>query len=121
MAYDTFNAWSLTGYLHYLYITSLSVQGPGWDNHPKIKELLKPVVGADDGIFWVTKEEFFELYDTIYVSASNMEEFLAGDSNPEVHKKAERRGRDRKLEAPAPVEEKKGTERAVKSKRVALL
>lgn len=49
--------------------------GPGWDEYPQIKRELKPVV-ADDGIFWVTKEEFFRLYDTIYVSASNMTEFL---------------------------------------------
>lgn len=49
--------------------------GPGWDIYPEIKNLLKPVV-ADDGIFWVTKKEFFDLFDTIYVSASNMTEFI---------------------------------------------
>lgn len=49
--------------------------GPGWDRYPQIKRLLKPVV-ADDGIFWVTKEEFFQFYGSIYLSASNMTLFL---------------------------------------------
>jgi hypothetical protein len=49
--------------------------GPGWDQYPQIKKALNPVV-ADDGIFWVTKEEFFEFYGTIYLSASNMTAFL---------------------------------------------
>lgn len=49
--------------------------GPGWDKYPQIKKLLKPVV-ADDGIFWVTKQEFFQYFQTIYLSASNMTEFL---------------------------------------------
>lgn len=49
--------------------------GPGWDRYPQIKRALKPVV-ADDGIFWVTKKEFFHFYQTIYLSASDMTEFL---------------------------------------------
>ena len=75
--------------------------GPGWDKYPQIKKELKPVV-ADDGkrldcefeyvlflslyssmwlaiikgIFWVTKKEFFKYFQTVYVSASNMTEFL---------------------------------------------
>lgn len=49
--------------------------GPGWDKYPQIKKKLKPVV-ADDGIFWVTKKEFFHFYQTIYLGASNMTEFL---------------------------------------------
>ncbi len=49
--------------------------GPGWTKYPQIKKLLKPVV-ADDGIFWVTKKEFFQFFQTIYLSASNMTEFL---------------------------------------------
>jgi hypothetical protein len=49
--------------------------GPGWDEYPQIKKALNPVV-ADDGIFWVTKQEFFKIYQTIYLSASNMTEFL---------------------------------------------
>jgi len=49
--------------------------GPGWDKYPQIKKALNPVV-ADDGIFWVTKKEFFKLFETIYLGASNMTEFL---------------------------------------------
>lgn len=49
--------------------------GPGWDRYPPIKKLLRPVV-ADDGIFWLTKGEFFRFFDHIYVSASNMTKFL---------------------------------------------
>ena len=49
--------------------------GPGWDRYPQIKKKLNPVV-ADDGMFWVTKKEFFELFETIYLSASDMTEFL---------------------------------------------
>lgn len=49
--------------------------GPGWDRYPQIKKLLNPVI-ADDGIFWVTKNEFFQYYQTIYLSASDMTEFL---------------------------------------------
>jgi hypothetical protein len=49
--------------------------GPGWDKYPQIKKALNPVV-ADDGIFWVTKKEFFQFFSTIYLSASNMTEFL---------------------------------------------
>jgi len=48
--------------------------GPGWDRYPQIKRELNPVV-KDDGIFWVTKKEFFQYYQTIYVSASDMTEF----------------------------------------------
>jgi Calpain family cysteine protease len=49
--------------------------GPGWVKYPQIKALLNPVV-ADDGIFWVTKKEFFEMFKSVYVSASNMTKFL---------------------------------------------
>jgi len=49
--------------------------GPGWDKYPQVKELLNPVV-ADDGIFWVTKDEFFDFFETIYLSASDMTSFL---------------------------------------------
>ena len=49
--------------------------GPGWDRYPQVKKELKPVV-ADDGIFYLTKKEFFKHFGTIYLSASNMTEFL---------------------------------------------
>jgi len=49
--------------------------GPGWDRYPKVKRALNPVV-ADDGIFYLTKKEFFHHFTTVYLSASNMTEFL---------------------------------------------
>lgn len=48
--------------------------GPGWEKYPQIKAELNPVV-ADDGIFYLTKDEFFEFFDHIFLSASNMTEF----------------------------------------------
>ena len=41
----------------------------------QVKAQLKPVV-ADDGIFWVSKEEFFRYFPSIYVSASDMSDFV---------------------------------------------
>lgn len=49
--------------------------GPGWTKYPQIKALLNPV-DEDDGIFWLTKQEFFRFFDHIYVSASSMTAFL---------------------------------------------
>ena len=49
--------------------------GPGWDEHPEFKEILG-FEAKDDGIFWVNKSEFFKYYGTIYLSASDMTEFL---------------------------------------------
>ena len=41
-----------------------------------MKEALQPVLGVDDGVFWVSQEEFFRYFTTVYVSASDMTEFL---------------------------------------------
>mmetsp|Transcript_15013 Transcript_15013/g.32700 ORF Transcript_15013/g.32700 Transcript_15013/m.32700 type:complete len:522 (+) Transcript_15013:158-1723(+) len=49
--------------------------GPGWDQYPEVKNYIKPVV-ADDGIFYVTKKEFFRFFSSVYLSASNMTRFL---------------------------------------------
>eukprot|EP00977_Amphora_coffeiformis_P007216 scaffold1569_cov171-Amphora_coffeaeformis.AAC.2 len=49
--------------------------GPGWDKYPQVKKEINPVA-ADDGIFYLTKDEFFKYYSTIYLSASNMTDFL---------------------------------------------
>lgn len=49
--------------------------GPGWTQYPEVKAFIKPVV-ADDGIFYVTKQEFFKFFSSIYLSASNMTRFL---------------------------------------------
>ena len=34
-------------------------------------------VAADDGIFWLTKQEFFRYFETLYLCAKDMSEFLA--------------------------------------------
>ena len=52
--------------------------GPGWEQYPQIKAELNPVV-ADDGIFWVSKDEFFQYFVSVFLSASDMTQFLADD------------------------------------------
>merc|ERR1711924_593140 len=49
--------------------------GPGWDTFPEVKAHIKPVK-ADDGVFWVSKAEFFKYFETIYLCAKDMSEFL---------------------------------------------
>jgi len=49
--------------------------GPGWDEHPSVKKALRPVQ-RDDGIFWMSKEEFFKYFHNIYLCAKDMSEFL---------------------------------------------
>jgi len=49
--------------------------GEGWDDHPEVKDALDPVQ-ADDGVFWVSKEEFFQFFGTLYVCALDMTEFV---------------------------------------------
>lgn len=53
-------------------------KGRGWKKYPTIKKALNPVE-SDDGIFWVTKQEFFKHYETIYLSASNLTRFLKNE------------------------------------------
>ena len=48
--------------------------GPGWEQHPEVAEALG-FVAADDGVFWVSKEEFFRFFPTLYLSASDMTHF----------------------------------------------
>jgi len=48
--------------------------GPGWDQYPAVKEVCKPVK-ADDGVFWVSKDEFFEYFHTVYLCARDMSTF----------------------------------------------
>merc|ERR1719199_353123 len=35
--------------------------GPGWQLYPEVKAACKPVQ-ADDGVFWLEKEEFFKYF-----------------------------------------------------------
>ena len=48
--------------------------GSGWREHPEVAAELKHTV-ADDGIFWLTKGEFFRYFPTLYLSASDMTAF----------------------------------------------
>ena len=50
--------------------------GPGWAAYPQIKAKLQHIA-ADDGIFWLTKQEFFRYFETLYLCAKDMSEFLA--------------------------------------------
>jgi hypothetical protein len=52
--------------------------GPGWDQYPEVKDALKPALGVDDGVFWVSDSEFFKYFKTIYLSASDMTQFKDG-------------------------------------------
>ena len=49
--------------------------GPGWEQHPEVKAAINPVQ-ADDGAFWVEKAEFFKYFQTVYLCAQDMTEFL---------------------------------------------
>ena len=49
--------------------------GPGWTDYPDVKVALNPELGVDDGVFWVSREEFFKYFTTVYLSASDMTHF----------------------------------------------
>jgi hypothetical protein len=52
-------------------------KGKGWKQYPEIQKALKyKELEEDDGVFWVTKQEFFKHYHAIYVGAMNMKTFL---------------------------------------------
>jgi hypothetical protein len=51
-----------------------SDRGPGWEEYPEIKDLIKPISG-DDGILWMTKEEFFVYFKNICVCATSMSQY----------------------------------------------
>merc|ERR1712087_259468 len=50
--------------------------GPGWDEYPEVKEACNPELGVENGIFWLEKDEFFEYFNTVYLCACDMEEFI---------------------------------------------
>jgi len=49
--------------------------GSGWERYPEIKAACKPMF-ADDGEFWLSKEEFFEYFPTIFLCALDMRKFV---------------------------------------------
>ena len=64
-------------------------KGKGWKQHPEIKEALNyEELKEDDGVFWVTRQEFFDHYQAIYLGAMDMKEFLGilEDVKPAVNK-----------------------------------
>lgn len=50
--------------------------GPGWKEYPQIEEALEPIHDADDGVFWMTREEFFQHFEAVYLGASDLTRFL---------------------------------------------
>merc|ERR1712156_645156 len=48
--------------------------GPGWDEYPELKDAVK-FHAAEDGVFWMTKDELFKYYNTIYLGAIDMKEW----------------------------------------------
>lgn len=51
--------------------------GPGWRQYPQVKTACKPVQ-ADDGIFWMSAEEFFSYYKKVYLCAHDISLFARG-------------------------------------------
>jgi len=48
--------------------------GSGWEKYPAIKGLLKPKM-VNDGCFWMTKDEFFKYFASLYLCAVDMSTF----------------------------------------------
>jgi len=49
--------------------------GPGWEQHPEVKDLLQPVA-LNDGKFWMSQDEFFRYFHTVYLCAQDMGSFI---------------------------------------------
>jgi len=49
--------------------------GPGWKQYPQIKRALNPKV-ADNGVFWLSSDEFFKYFYSVYLCASDMSRFV---------------------------------------------
>ncbi|CAE7664827.1 DEK1 [Symbiodinium pilosum] len=48
--------------------------GPGWRQNPKVFETCKPDT-ANDGVFWMSRDEFFQYFKTFYLCAKSMTDF----------------------------------------------
>lgn len=46
-------------------------EGSGWSEHPEVKAALKPE-DADDGVFWMDKDELFRYFPNFYLCALDM-------------------------------------------------
>lgn len=49
--------------------------GPGWTEFPEVAAVCKPTK-ANDGVFWLSKAEFFKYFKTIYLCAQDMNAFI---------------------------------------------
>ena len=54
--------------------TDVNGLASGWQKYPKVKALLQPKV-AEDGLFWMSKEEFYKYFKTVYLCAKSMRDF----------------------------------------------
>jgi hypothetical protein len=61
--------------------------GSGWKEYPEIEQELEPLHDYDDGVFHLTKEEFFEYFETVYLGATDMSGFLLDGKKMSVHSK----------------------------------
>eukprot|EP00928_Gymnodinium_smaydae_P024928 TRINITY_DN20018_c0_g3_i1.p1 TRINITY_DN20018_c0_g3~~TRINITY_DN20018_c0_g3_i1.p1 ORF type:complete len:1129 (-),score=112.23 TRINITY_DN20018_c0_g3_i1:184-3570(-) len=50
--------------------------GPNWKRYPEVYEACGKPVAKDDGIFWMTKENFFFHFKKIYLCAQDMAHFV---------------------------------------------
>jgi len=64
------NPWGKTEFQSGLW----SDNGRGWSYYPAVKNALNPLQ-REDGIFWLTKREFFRYFGTVYLCAKDMTEF----------------------------------------------
>jgi predicted nucleic acid-binding Zn-ribbon protein len=85
-------------------------KGKGWKKYPQLKRELKPVENDTlSGVFWLTREEFFEYFDKIYMSARDMSEFMGLKPRPQERpKEAEIEQESRKRKAENETEKEKG-------------
>lgn len=70
--------------------------GDCWEKYPKIQKELNPAM-EDNGLFWVTKEEFFHYFPTIYLCAFNMtklqDKHYVNDLKDDIEREANRPSR----------------------------
>mmetsp|Transcript_80283 Transcript_80283/g.233142 ORF Transcript_80283/g.233142 Transcript_80283/m.233142 type:complete len:677 (+) Transcript_80283:2381-4411(+) len=49
--------------------------GPKWKQFPKVKAVCKPTI-ADDGIFWMCRDNFFKYFKVVYLCAHDMKAWI---------------------------------------------
>ncbi len=71
--------------------------GFGWEEYPSIEAELKPMHDIDDGVFYMTKREFFEFFETVYLGASDMTQFLKDGMKMSKHSSNSKHARNMNL------------------------